>query len=488
MTLKQKTASGLLWSFVDNFANLSIQFVVGIILARILLPHDFGLVGILTFFIAISQSLVDGGFPQALIRKERCTQTDYSTVFFFNLAAGLFASLTLYLSAPTISQLFEEPTLEPLLRVFSIVPIIRSLTAIQETQLIKKVNFKLQARISIIASTTSGIGAVAMAYNNFGVWSLVALQLNKQLVNSLLLWSWNRWLPSFTFSRDSFKELFDFGSKLLASSIISSAYQNIQFIVIGKFFSISELGYYTRAIQFRNLPAQNITTVIQRVTYPILSSIQSDIPQLRVTYQKLIRCTVFITFTLVIGMASLAESLITTLIGEKWLPAVIYLQMLCFIGMFYPLHALNLNILKTRGRSDLFLKLEIIKKLLATVPLGIGIAFGIKAMIGGMMINTLISYYLNSQWSGRLINYPIYQQIRDIVPSFTLACSMGIVVHIAGLASPTNGFWTLLAQMSLGASSIIAYCELTRFSDYIEIKNLVLERLKPSTIFKNEKP
>ncbi|WP_199898572.1 lipopolysaccharide biosynthesis protein [Prolixibacter bellariivorans] len=378
MTLKHKTVNGLFWSFIDTFANQGVQFVVGIVLARILSPKEFGLIGMLTIFIAISQSLIDSGFTQALIRKKNCTDADYSTVFYFNLAVSFLTYAILLTFSGAIGSFFKEPLLKPLIQVLGIGLILNSFGIIQRAILTKTINFKLQTKISLIASSGSGIIAVTMALNGFGVWSLIALTLSRFGLTSIFLWIWAKWKPRAVFSKKSFNELFGFGSKLLLSGIIDTAYRNIYYLIIGKYFSAVELGYYTRADQFNSLPSQNITGVIQRVTYPVLANIQDDIPRLRANYRKLIRSTMLITFVLMLGMAATAKPMILTLIGEKWSPAIIYLQMLCFVGMFYPLHALNLNMLQVQGRSDLFLKLEIIKKILAIPTIIIGVYWGLK--------------------------------------------------------------------------------------------------------------
>jgi len=390
-SLKQKTLTGLTWSFIDSFANQSVQFVVGIILARILSPREFGLVGMLTIFIAVSQSLIDSGFSSALIRKKNCTDIDYSTVFYFNLLIGLFFYLILFALADSISSFFNEPQLKILLRVLGLGLLLGSFGIIQSTILTKNINFKLQAKVSLITSVSSGIVAIAMALNGFGVWSLVALTLSRIGFNSLFLWIYAKWKPLWVFSKQSFKELFSFGSKLLISGLLDTTFRNIYYLVIGKYFSAADLGFYTRANQFSAFPSQNINTIIERVSYPVLSEIQNDKIRLKNIYRKQIRSTMLLTFVLMMGLAAVAKPMILTLIGEKWLPSVIYLQMLCFVGMFYPLHALNLNMLKVQGRSDLFLRLEIIKKVLAIPTIIIGIIWGIKVMIAGIMFTTFIT-------------------------------------------------------------------------------------------------
>lgn len=477
MSLKQKTVSGLLWSFIDQFANLGITFIAGIILARLLSPQEFGLIGMITVFIAVSESFINSGFSSALIRKKVCTDTDYSTVFYFNLVVGILFFIILFISAPAIAAFFNELQLKAIVQVLGVVLIIDSLTLIQKTILTKRVDFKLQAKISIIASVVSGVIAIYMAYSGYGVWSLVAQRLLKQGINSLFLWIWNRWRPLFVFSIESFKELFGFGSKLLVSGLIDTLYRNIYYLVIGKFFSALELGYYTRADGFKQIPSQNLNGIIGRVSYPVLASIQDDKPRLKSHYQKLIRSTMLVTFVLMLGMAAVAEPMVITLIGEKWRPSIIYLQMLCFVGMMYPLHALNLNMLQVLGRSDLFLKLEVIKKILAVPTIIIGVFWGIKIMIAGMMVNTLIAYYLNSYWSGRFIGYSFGEQVKDIIPAFMLALGMAIPVYLAGIFLPFSYLVILIIQIILGAILVFGMSEIMKNRDYLYIKQIFVEKL-----------
>jgi len=477
MTLKEKTVSGLIWSFIDSIAGQGITFIVGIILARLLTPKEFGLVGMITIFIAISSSFINSGFATALIQKQNCTEKDYSTVFYFNLAMGILFFWILFFAAPAISHFFNEPQLERIVQMLGIVLIIDALTIIQRTILTKRIDFKLQTKISIISSIFSGIIGLTMAFRGFGVWSLIARQISQQAINSILLWVWNRWRPMLVFSIESFRQLFSFGYKLLISGLIDTLYRNIYYLIIGKYFSAQELGYYTRADQFQSLPSSNVQNIISRVSYPVLSSIQDDVLRLREAYKKIIRSTMLITFILMLGMAAVARPMILILIGEKWEPCVIYLQMLCVIGMFYPLHALNLNMLQVQGRSDLFLRLEIIKKALAIPVVIIGVFWGINEMLLGMMVLTLIAYYLNSFWSGRLIGYSFLSQIKDILPSFLLAVIMNAVVFAEGLLIPLPPLPLLIIQLITGAILTFGFCEAFHFKDYIYIKEIVKEKL-----------
>jgi len=477
MNLKQKAIHGALWSFFDAFASQGIQFFVGILLARLLLPHEFGIIGMITVFIAISQLFISSGFSNALIRKQDCTQLDYSTVFFFNLFISVLFFFLINILSETISSFFKEPQIENVLRALSFGLIIESISIIQRTILTKQVNFKLQTRISLIAGVIAGVVAVFCAYHKFGVWSLVALQLVRQTITAFLLWLWNKWTPSLIFSRKSFKELFGFGSKLLLSVLIDTIYKNMYYFIIGKYFSIVDLGYYTRADQFKNLASQNITSVIQRVSYPVLAAMQNDTNALKSSYRNLIRVVMFVTFLIMLGIASSAKQMVITLIGEKWLPSVIYLQMLCVVGMLYPLQAINLNMLNVRGRSDLVLRIEVIKKILSVPAIIIGALFSIKGMIAGMIFNSVIAYFLNSYWSGKLIDYHASSQIKDIFPAFLFALINSTAMYFIG---ETLGYYYTLAfiiQIVLGVFFVVVVSELIGFYEYNFLKNILKEKI-----------
>ncbi|MCF8345872.1 MAG: lipopolysaccharide biosynthesis protein [Bacteroidales bacterium] len=478
MSLKQMTVKGLAWSFLDNIVVQGVGFITGIILARLLSPREFGLVGMVTIFIALGQSFVDSGFTQALIRKKECTQADYSTVFFFNVLVGIAWYILLLVSAGSIAGFFSQPELTGLVPVLGLGVVINAFSIIQTTQLTKRIDFKLQTRISVVSSILSGIIAVVLAFRGFGVWSLVVLSLARNILNTLFLWFWNKWKPSLVFDLTSFKKLFGFGSKLLLVGLIDTTYRNIYLAVIGKFFSAADLGFYTRADQFKQLPSQNLTAIVQRVSYPVLSSISDDFPAMKSAYKKLIKSTMLISFVLMIGLAAVAEPMVLTLIGEQWLVSAEYLQLLCFGGMLYPLHALNLNMLSVQGRSDLFLRLEIIKKALAVPVIIVGINYGIKVMIMAMIVNSLIAYYLNSYWSGRFIGYSMLEQVRDILPSFLLASTMGLAVFFTGHLIAASPIITLAVQILVGALLTIGLAELIQLDSYTYMKRTVLDQIK----------
>lgn len=477
--LKEKAIKGISWSFIDNIASSGITFLVGIVLARLLTPQEFGILGMIAVFIAVSNSIVDSGFSSALIRKVDIKNIDYNTVFYFNMALGIALYILLYFIAPLISDFFNEPILVEVTRVMGLILIINSFGIVQRTLLVKEVDFKTQTKISLIASITSGIVGIAMAIAGYGVWSLVAQQIVRQLLNSIFLWFFNTWRPVFEFSIQSFKELFGFGSKLLVSGLIDTLYSNIYYVVIGKYFSANELGLYTRANQFSLFIASNLTSIVQKVSYPLLCNIQNENNNelLKETYQRIIKATMLVSFTCLLGLAALAKPLIILLIGEKWLPSVIFLQILCFAAMLYPLHAINLNMLMVKGRSDLFLKLEIIKKVIGIAPVVIGIFYGIEIMLIGSVIISFVAYFLNSYYSAKLIDYSALTQIKDILPAFLVALSVAFAMWCITLFNFQNSILLLLQCLTGGIISIGLY-ELLKLPEYLELKQIILSSIK----------
>lgn len=481
---KAKTVSGIIWSFIEVFSTQGITFLVGIVLARILSPHEFGLIGMLTFFIAVSDSFVNGGFGNALIRKNNCTTEDYSTVFFFNISVSLLIFFILYFSSPAIAVFFKELELRNILRVFGVIVIIDAFSIVHRTILIKDINFKLQTKISIVASVFSGITALVMAYKGMGVWSLVLLRLLNRLTCTILFWSFVYWRPIMVFSYKSFKELFSFASKLLLSGFLDTAFTNLYFLIIGKYFNAQTLGFYTRAQSLADFPSQGITGVISRVTYPVLSRLQNDPKLLKLKYQQLLRSTVFITFSLMLILAACSESLIITLIGEKWRNSVVFLQLLCFVAMLYPLHALNLNILQVFGRSDLFLRLEILKKIIAVPTIFVGLFFGVKSMILAMLLNSFLSYYINAYWSGKLIGYMIWEQIKELAPSFLFALFVGFLVYSLKFIFVLPFQVMLPVQIFFAFISILFIAEIFKMRDYLFLKALLIEKINNAKLEK----
>lgn len=475
--LKNKTVKGVGWSFMDNISNQGITFLVGIVLARLLTPEEYGLIGIITIFIAVFNSIVDSGFSNALIRKNDTTDKDYNTVFITNMVFSAVLFVAMFFSAPFIAKFFNQPQLEPLTKVMSSIVIINAFAIIQRTILVKNIDFKTQTKISVISSVTSGVIGIGMAVCDMGVWSLVGQQISRQLLNTLFLWIFSKWRPKLQFSWNSFRELFGFGWKLLVSALIDTVWREIYQVVIGKFYSAASLGQYTRAHQFSSIFSSNISGVIQRVSYPVLSAIQDDKERLKQAYRRVIKITMLVTFVLMLGLAAVAKPMILVLIGPNWMEAANFLPILCLSMMMYPLHSLNLNMLQVQGRSDLFLKLEIIKKIVAVGPLLLGIFVGIYWMLIGSVFTGLIAYYLNSYYSGKLLKYTFWQQIKDVLPSFGIAAIMAMAIYPITIA-PFSPFVQLVLQLVAGATITIVLCELTKLEEYIELKGIALSMIK----------
>lgn len=482
-SLKNKTLKGVSWSFIDNIAGSGITFLVGIVLARLLTPAEFGIIGMITIFIAISNSIVDSGFSNALIRKLDASNKDYNTVFIFNLGVSILLYAALYFSSPAISRFFRESQLIEVTRVVGLVLICNAFGIIQRTLLVKSVDFKTQAKVSLIASSGSGIIGIGMAICGFGIWSLVAQQLSRQLFNSLFLWIFNTWRPHLQFSIHSFRELFGFGSKLMISGIIDTTYNNIFYLIIGKFYTSAQLGQYTRAEQFKIIFSQNLTGAVQRVSYPVLSSIQNEPERLKGAYRKVIKTTMLVTFACMLGMAAIAKPMILILIGDKWLPAVTYLQIMCFGAMLYPLHAINLNMLQVKGRSDLFLKLEIYKKFLGIIPILLGIFMGIEYLLAGGVITSFIAFFLNSRYSGSMIHYSTMQQIKDIFPTFAISLVTAFIMWGIPFL-PWNNWIILGVQLCVGAAVAYFLYEKSRLQEYLELKSIVRSFIKEKITIK----
>ena len=472
-SLKDKAVRGVGWSFIDNIASSGITFLVGLILARLLTPEEYGVMAMIAVFIAVSNSIIDSGFSNALIRKVHIKRIDYNTVFYFNIVVSVFLYISLFVASPAISIFLKEPILINIMRIIGLILIINALSIIPRTVFVRNINFKTQTKVSLISSIGSGFVGISMALAGMGVWSLVGQQLSRQLLNTSFLWMFCKWHPNLEFSLKSFNELFGFGSKLLLSGLINTIY----YIIIGRFYASSLLGQYTRAEQFNTIFSTNLTTVVQRVSYPVLSSIQEEPERLREAYRKVIRTTMLISFACMLGLAAVAKPLILILIGVKWLPAVYFLQIICFAGMLYPLHAINLNILQVKGRSDLFLKLEMIKKFIAVGPIVVGIYCGIEYMLWGSVFTSFIAYFLNSYYSARLIDYPTMDQLKDILPTFLTSFIVAFFMWCISLLD-WSVYLLLPLQLFLGILLIAFIYEKVKLPEYIELKQLAVSLLK----------
>lgn len=474
--LKTATSHGLFWSFFERIGQQGIQFFIAVLLARLLLPEQFGLIAMLAIFMAVAQSFVDSGFGSALIQKQDATHLDECSIFYFNILVGFLAAGLLFLAAPWIAAFYEIPLLTPLARVLSLNLIINAFGVIHSTLLTKRIDFKAQMKVSVIAAVLSGSIGVAMAYRGYGVWSLVAQSIASNVFQTVLLWFFLPWRPSWMFSWVSLRSMFPFGSKLLFSGLLDTIYNNLYLVVIGKMFSATDLGYYTRAEQTQRFPVVNLSSSVGRVTFPVFSSMQDDRARLKRGARKALSSLAMVNFPLMIGLAVVAKPLVLVLLTDKWLPCVPYLQLLCVVGLLYPLHVINLNVLMAQGRSDLFFRLEIYKKATITAAIFLTAPLGIIAMIYGQIATSVLHYYMNSYYTGRLISYPASEQLKDFFPFLFLASLMGFGVFLAGYLPLKNNVALLFSQVSIGIILYVSLCSFAKISSFVEIRSIAHDK------------
>lgn len=461
------------------------QIIVQIILARLLLPEQFGLIAMLTILIAVAQSFVDSGFGQALIQKKDASRIDESSIFYFNIIIGFIATGLLCFIAPLIAAFYEIPELCIITRVLSLNLIINSFGLIQISLLTKQINFKTQMKASLTATMISGVAGISLAYMGWGVWSLVVQLLSFSLFRTIMLWLAYSWRPMFVFSIVSLRGMFAFGSKMLFSGLLDTIYRNIYLIVIGKIYLPADLGFYSQAKTIQQVPVASISGIISRVTFPIFSAVQDDKERLKRGVREALKVMAWVIFPIMIGLAVCAKPLIQVLLTAKWLPAVPYLQLLCFVGIMYPLHVINLNVLMAQGRSDLFFRLELIKKMNSTIAIFITYRWGIRAMIFGQIATSLIGYYLNSYYTAKHIKYPITEQIIDLLPTLAIALFMGIAVFVITLMPIQNQLFILLLQVVTGALIYIGLCWIFKISSLVYIVNKSKSVLTKFSILNN---
>lgn len=470
--LKDKTVKGVFWSAVDRFSAKGIQFVFSILIARLLMPEDYGVIAMLGIFLGVSQSFIDSGFGTALIRKIDRTETDFSTVFYFNIVVAVIFYLGLFFAAPAIADFYNTQLLIPVTRIVALTLPIGALSGIHSAKLSIEIDFKSRAKISVVTTFLTGTVGLWMAYSGYGVWALVVQSVFASIIRTIMFWIIVKWYPKLVFSWESFKNLFSFGSKLLASGLLDTIYNNIYPLVIGKMFSPSVLGIYGKAKSLADFPSSNITSVLQGVTFPVLSSIQNDEERLADAYKRFLKISAFIIFPLMLGLSAVADPLIRLLLTDKWEGAIYLLQIICFAMMWYPIHAINLNILEVKGRSDYFLKLEIIKKIQGVIILCITVPMGIVAMCYGQIVSSMISLIWNTYYTKRLIGYGYWAQTRDLLPLFIHSLIMWALVLLIVNLMPT--LWLkLIIGVLAGIIYYIAGAYIMKFPEMDELLTIL---------------
>lgn len=419
-TMQSSAKSGMFWSFMIQGGTQIINFIISVVLARLLLPEQFGLIGMIAIFIAISRALIDGGFVSSLIRTKDADDVDYSTVFFVNLASSFFLYILLFIAAPFIAEFYHQDILVKLIRVLGLILIINAFSLVQSVKLNKALQFKTQFKLQLPSLVISALISIWMAYNGYGVWSLVAKDILYALFATIQLWYYAKWTPSFIFDRVKFNYHFNFGYKLSLTSIINTTFNNLYLIIIGKYFSAAQLGFYTRARSLEQLPSEFFFNAFNRVFYPLLAQYNDDDERLKRTYSQLLQMVVFVVTPILLFLGIVATPFFRWLLTEKWLPAVPYFQLLVISGVFYPIHKYNLNICNLKGRSDMVLKLSTLQNSLLIVGAFSAIWFGIYGLLFSMIFVNLVITGVNSYFSGRLIGYGIKNQIQDLFPILSL--------------------------------------------------------------------
>ena len=476
-SLKDKTVKGTFWSATDAFLGQGVTFIVGLILARILSPEEYGLIGIVTIFTTVMLGVVDSGFSNALIRKQNVSDDDYSTLFYFNLAISVVMFALLFAGAPWIARFFERPQLVELVRVMGLLLIIQALSIVQNTILTRRIDFKTKTKASVTSSICSGITGIVMAFMGFGVWSLVAQQLSRQFVYSGCLWLLNKWRPKKCFKFMSLKYMWGFGWKLLVSGLLNNIWNELYKTIVGKFYSPATLGQNTRSSEYARIFSSNFTYIVQRVSYPVLAQVQDDKERMVSGYRRIITITMLVTAVVLISMGAVAEPLIYCLIGPQWHQASSFLPLICVSLSMYPLHAINLNMLQVQGRTDIFLYLEIVKKVIALGPLCLGIFVGIYWMLVGSIVTGIISFFLNSYYTGKSLGYTSWMQLKDVAPSYGVAIVVALSVYFFKYL-PISYWCVLPIQFMVGTGVFFLVCELTKLPEYLEVKGIAIDLIK----------
>ncbi|MEL5896306.1 lipopolysaccharide biosynthesis protein [Bacteroides sp. GD17] len=465
MSIKNQAAKGVMWNAIERFSSQGIQFVLTIVIARLLSPDDYGLIAMLGIFMAIAQTMVDSGFCNALIQKKNRTELDYNTMFYFNIAAAVFIYLLLFVSAPFIADFYNQPALVKVTRVFGLGLITSSLGTIQMTRLMIALDFKKLAIATLLSVVVGGSIGVWMACHGYGVWTLVFQNLIGNLTWTVILWHSARWRPAWEFSLTSFRSLFSFGSRLLFSNLLHTLYTNMYSLVVGKCFNAATLGFFNRAYTLGQFPVQNFGNVVQKVLYPIQCRYQDNDDKFNEIFITYLRVSGFLLFPLMIGLAVLSTPVIQLLLTEKWLSAASFLQVLSLAFMWLPIMQANVSVLDAKGRSDYHMQSEIIKKILAVLILFSTIPFGIKAVCWGVLVYSAVDMIVIVAYSRRLTGIGYKAQIRILAPSMLLAiCMGGIVYMVASLVS------SVAAKLVLGLICGVAFYVLTtwllKFQEY----------------------
>ena len=466
----KSTITNLLWRFAERCGAQAVSFLVSIILARLLAPEAYGTIALAMVFINILQVFVDSGMGTALIQKKDADDLDFSSVFYFNIAACLVLYAGLFLAAPSIAQFYGDPALTALVRALSLTVVVSGVRNIQQSYVSRHLLFKRFFFSTIGSTLASAVVGIAMAYAGFGVWALVGQSLSNVVTGTIILWATVPWRPKRMFSWQRLKGLLSFGWKLLVSSLLDTGYNNLRSLIIGKLYSSADLAYYNQGDKLPNLVITNINTSIDSVLLPTMANEQDDPARVRSMTRRAIKTSTYVMAPLMMGLAACAEPLIRLILTEKWLPCVPYLRIFCITSMFYPIHTANLNAIKALGRSDLFLKLEIVKKAVGLTILLCTMWHGVMAMAYSLLLSSVLSQIINTWPNRKLLRYHYLNQLADILPALLLACAMGLAVYCIQFLG-WGDLPTLCVQVPVGAALYLAGSALLRLDSFLYLRS-----------------
>lgn len=467
MSLKKQAISGVKWNFAQQFSVQIINFGVQVILARLLMPEMFGLIAMVVIFISIGQTLMDGGMTSSLIRTKNPDQLDYSTVFMTNIIVSCIIYGVVYLFAPYIAEFYNQDVLTDIVRLFALTFVIRALVAVHVAKLTKEMNFKLQMKLQIPATIISGVVGVIMAYKGYGVWSLVWLNLVQAIIITTQYWLFVDWRPSLVFDKKRFRYHFDFGYKLTISGLIDTIYNDAYRIVIGKFFSPAAVGFFNQAETMRLFPVNQISSVMGKVTYPYFSGIKDDV-HLKSAYSQSMKLVLLVVIPIMITLIIIAKEGFILMFGEKWLPSVPYFQILAIASIIRPISTYNLNILKVKGKSNTFLKVEIYKKVLGVMALIVGLQFGLMGLVISLTAVSFMWVFINMHFCGKLIHFSLFEQLRTVLPLMLIGLTSGLLSYYV---------YSMITELTLNNFIIIILITILNSAFYLGLLYLVDKKL-----------
>ncbi len=477
MSLKKRTVHSIFWSAIQQFGRQGFGFVFSILLARLLLPEQFGYIAMIMVFININITLIDSGLTQSLIREDQENQSDYSTIFFFNLGMSVLLYTILYFGAPYVAGFYDQPILHNLIRWQGILIIIHALSLVQETQMIKQLDFKTQFFASLPSIVIAGCIAIYMAYTGFGLYALVAYYVLDAGIRSIFLWFLSDWKPQFIFKIDKLKHHFKFGLHLSLSEVLETAFNEIYTIILGKYFSPAHLGHFNRAYAMQRMPVSNISSILNKVTYPIFAKIKHNNSKLKEMYAKLLLLVVFCLTPVLLFLGILGEALFRLILTEKWLPAVPYFKILCLAGITYPLNSYNINLLKIKGQSEAILRIQILKKVVLALSIGFIFLWSMQGLLFSILFNSIIAFIINSYYSGKLIQFSTWQQVKLILPilliNFIVA---GILFFLSKLFSYLPDSLQLVIGLSIGFSIYFILIAIFEKRIFLILKEIIRAR------------